>query len=111
MIEIPVCGRWKRNNSLFMRALVDDEDADVAWQYIWRLSRREPQQVVADVGGSVIVLPSLLLGLEGCEQRLRVEHRNGNSLDNRRRNLQVVSLPERGRGRIPAGLGGVGDRS
>jgi hypothetical protein len=73
------------------RCQFDDEDAELVARYDWHLSHpgRKWRYAVATVGrGKKIAMHRLILGvLPG----LAVDHINGDTLDNRRANLRVIS--------------------
>lgn len=91
MVEIPLRAR---DGSVKARAIVDDTDADWLNQWRWTLlpsgyayrhMSRGP-----GLGHLHIYMHRSLLGLEQGDGRIG-DHINGNKLDNRRRNLRVVT--------------------
>jgi hypothetical protein len=72
-------------------AIVDDEDYDSLMQHKWhilkvkdlRYARRKSVPTYADV-----LMHRQIMGV--TDRSLDVDHKNGNGLDNRRENLQVI---------------------
>lgn len=71
---------------------VDSSDYDMARAYVWRISQKRQKYYVvsgSNKKGTMIYLHTLILG--GCPNGMEVDHIDGNSLNNRRSNLRIVS--------------------
>lgn len=80
-------------------SLVDDEDE--AWLRRWRWSddKGYAHRVVTKDGQRTrIVMSRLIMGLEPGDPR-EVDHKDGNTYDNRRKNLRIVSHHHNGQNR------------
>jgi len=75
-----------------MKAIVDDEDYDAVSSMKWhvQVDSRGKIYSATDVLGSTVYLHRFLMG-DGCD---KVDHINGNTLDNRRCNLRNTSTSE-----------------
>jgi hypothetical protein len=96
--QIPLSQQKRRNSqNLGLVALVNDEDYERLCQWNWSAvsthrrnggyaMRRDNQ-----TGKTILMHREILEASEGIE----VDHINGNGLDNRRENLQLVTLQQR----------------
>ena len=74
-------------------ALVDDEDFEVLSQFTWRLTRKgyATRHLPRDGGPQKsMLMHRQIMGLNKGD-RVEVDHRNGNKLDNRRNNIRVAT--------------------
>lgn len=73
---------------------VDEEDVDLIQVYRWRAYNTNGKSyVMRSIRGGVVYLHRQLLGLQRGD-RLRVDHRNGDTLDNRRDNLRFATAAQ-----------------
>jgi len=87
------------------KALIDDEDADLAclkWYATairWGPYAMRDAKMVKGVRGKKISMHRLIADRMGLprEEGLQVDHINGNTLDNRRSNIRVVTCAENSR--------------
>lgn len=83
-------------------ALVDTEDFDLLSPYSWRADgsddRRRGLYAVADIDGRTVRMHRLIAGAQPGQ---RVDHRNHDGLDNRRRNLRLCTNQQNARNRRP----------
>lgn len=116
-IAVPL---WGRHNSVKAWTLIDLSDATSVCAYRWYLREGyAARNVYQRVGEkqyrySTIHLNRMLLGLPGKKQDSREgDHKNRNSLDNRRGNLRIVTHAQNGqnvsgqKGKSAGGLRGV----
>ena len=74
-----------------MVAIVDDADADALLKWKWCVQRAADRFYASRrEGQKILLMHREILGLSGCRFPL-VDHRDGNSLDNRRANLRVAT--------------------
>lgn len=78
-------------------AIVDNADADLIKGFVWR--RTSNGYVYADRGSLRISLHRLIAG--AGENDLRVDHENGDPLDNRAINLRICTPSQNGANRGP----------
>ena len=94
----PVAGaRWiPLTRGMF--ALVDE--ADFAWLNQWNWCAKEGWNTFyakrKDGAGRIVDMHRVIAGLVAAERSLKTDHRNGNGLDNRRRNLRTCTNAENG---------------
>jgi len=74
-------------------AIVDDSDMALLRKYSWRaIKGRKTLYAVSTISGKPVLMHRLLLGITGRSNH--VDHKNGNGLDNRRKNLRPCSITE-----------------
>lgn len=75
-------------------AIVDSQDFEYLSQWKWCAQTKKSGKVYAAawVGGKMVLMHRFILGI--TDFKVKVDHRNGNSLDNRRRNLRQSSNSE-----------------
>lgn len=79
------------------KTIVDDEDYEMLNQYHWcaNIDKRRPEKcgskirVIGSVEGKTYLMHRYLTGADKTDTE--VDHINGNSLDNRRSNLRIVT--------------------
>jgi hypothetical protein len=73
--------------------IVDDEDYDELSRYLWFAAENWTGQVYArrSVRGGGVYMHRQLLGLGKTDKSIEVDHRNHNTLDNRRSNLRTAT--------------------
>jgi hypothetical protein len=102
-----------------VRFLLSEEDADLA-SLVWAsvkpkakhyITRNKPKAI----GGTIYLhrLVAERMGHDMSDRTLNVDHMNGDTTDNRRENLRIVSLTENARNRVgwknsKSGIMGVG---
>ncbi len=74
--------------------LADAADAATVMKYSWCLSKTG--YAVANIGGKVTKMHRYIIGETCCSGRI-VDHKNGNPLDNRRKNLRICTYAENAR--------------
>lgn len=74
--------------------LVDAADAETVMKYSWCVSKTG--YAVANIRGKVTKMHRYIIGESECAGKV-VDHKNGNTLDNRRKNLRVCSQSENAR--------------
>jgi hypothetical protein len=80
-----------------MKAIVDDEDFELVSQHHWTAFFREGTYYAnASIGGRTITLHQFLLG---GREGLKIDHKNGNGLDNQRSNLRHATHAQNMRNR------------
>ena len=83
-----------------MEILVDEEDKHILTEYNWRINHNGYVYSTTGCGHQCskkrpFFLHRLLMGLPSAKEDKRVvDHKNGNKLDNRRSNLEIVSQCE-----------------
>lgn len=87
MLETELYIPLKRSGEVIAYATVDEADGPLVEGYTWGLHQGRATVKLSD--RSRVSMSVLLLGLDPHNHRL-VEHRNGNTLDNRRTNLHVT---------------------
>jgi hypothetical protein len=77
-------------------ALVDSDDLVLLVPYAWTAYRsRNTWYAKAHIGSKTVYMHRLIkLGPQGLREKTKVDHWNGNGLDNRRRNLRAVTHAE-----------------
>lgn len=82
---------WRRDGSIAARTLVNVDVAEWARDYHWcSISKDHAQYAVRYELKKGIYLARELLGLQHGDRR-QADHRNGNTLDNRRSNLRITT--------------------
>lgn len=81
MVEIPV-GKHHV-------ALVDDEDAELVQKYKWKILRTK--RGVYATTRITILMHRLVMGLQPGDLSLVADHKDGSTLDNRRKNLRTAT--------------------
>ncbi|AFZ69535.1 hypothetical protein [Deinococcus peraridilitoris] len=88
MAELLVYGRYSgMNGCIVAYTLVDAADEPLARRYRWHLGGRERQYAMAVTERGTVLLHRLLLEAQPGQ---RVRHLNGNRLDHRRANPELV---------------------
>lgn len=84
-------------------ATIDNKDGDRVQQYQWYARKcRTNEYVYATINHKLVLLHRFILGLKQGDGKI-VDHINHNGLDNRRRNLRLVTPAENVRHRrVPA---------
>ena len=91
--EYAVCNIFY--NREIVSAYIDAQDYDKACKYIWRISKKRQKYYVVSGSfkkGTQVYLHNLAYG--ECPDGLEIDHIDGNSLNNRRSNLRLVSRQE-----------------
>lgn len=83
-----------------LTVLLDNEDFEWVHQYRWD-SRRKTDVAKPYVVSQPIMMHRMLLGLSPGDPR-RVDHKNGDTLDNRRSNLRICTSSQNGANRGPS---------
>lgn len=95
-----------RNQKLV--AIVDDDDFDFLSKHAWSVySRNGYHYPVATIDGKRVYMHRLLCGIPGRV----VDHINGNTLDNRKRNLRSATVQENARNQHVAAQSNTGIRN
>lgn len=83
-------------------AIVDDEDYESLVLYKWRSTKKKVAKTSyanrIDDDGRCILMHRMILGIE-YRSPVVVDHKNGDGLDNRRKNLRIATIAENGRNR------------
>jgi hypothetical protein len=89
-VEIPLWGRMGKTREV---ALVSKQDAEEVNTYRWHKHMGKYAAVSNNSNGNTYhtTMHRFILGLDGIDPHKIVHHINGNGLDNRRSNLEIVN--------------------
>lgn len=95
MKKILVSGRYKHKPKVY--AIIDDEDFEKVSQYTWYLNTNSKNIVKRyaycfpnGLNQGILMMHRLVTGLSESDKRIP-DHKNHNTLDNRKQNLKIVT--------------------